>query len=84
MSSARKSRVFDSPDAVSKESGAAGDWLPLPAQKERQPDFLQVAHQERLETLHDCESVAGVTPCKIGEIIIEGATVRKMEVWQQQ
>ena len=46
-------------------------------------DFIQQAHQERLASLSECSEVAGVAPCKIGDIIIEGATEKKSEVWQR-
>ena len=33
----------------------------------------------------ECEDVAGVAPCKIGQIIIEASADRpKPEIWQQQ
>ena len=49
------------------------------------PDFTQTAHQERLKTLHNCDEVAGVAPCKIGEIIIEAAAESEnSSVWRRQ
>lgn len=49
------------------------------------PDFTQAAHQERLKTLHNCDEVAGVAPCKIGEIIIEAAAeTENSGVWRRQ
>lgn len=49
------------------------------------PDFLQVAHSERLAAMKTCEETSGVAPCKIGSIIIEAAAGQKQaEVWQQQ
>jgi len=51
----------------------------------RPADFTQSAHQERLKNLHECEDVAGVAPCKIGQIIVEASTdAPKAEIWQQQ
>ena len=48
-------------------------------------DFTQTAHQERLNSLHNCEEVAGVAPCKIGEIIIEAASDSESSgVWRRQ
>lgn len=46
------------------------------------PDFTQTAHRDRLNSLHDCDEVAGVAPCKIGEIIIEAAG--DLEIWRRQ
>lgn len=49
------------------------------------PDFTQTAHQERLKSLHNCDEVAGVAPCKIGEIIIEAAAETESSgVWRRQ
>jgi len=81
--SVRKTRIFRSLEAANKELGDSVNWETLPVRKDR-PDFTQVAHQERLAAVPDCDNVEGVTPCKIGEIIIEGATVKKTEVWKQQ
>ena len=46
-------------------------------------DFAQKAHLERLESTPECSKVDGVTPCKIGQIIVEGATEKKTEVWRR-
>ena len=49
------------------------------------PDFTQSAHQERLKNLENCDEVAGVAPCKIGEIIIEAAAeTDSSEIWRRQ
>jgi hypothetical protein len=49
------------------------------------PDFMQSAHNDRLNDLQSCEETKGVAPCKIGEIIIEGAAEgRQTEVWKRQ
>jgi len=48
-------------------------------------DFTQSAHQERLKELYNCDEVAGVAPCKIGEIIIEAAQDDEdTQVWRRQ
>lgn len=46
-------------------------------------DFTETAHRERLDGLPSCEETAGLAPCKIGEIIIEGETVQQGEVWRR-
>ena len=46
-------------------------------------DFLQERHDLRLESLHVCDDSELVTPCRRGDIIIEGMTGNKTEVWQQ-
>ena len=79
----RQNQVFQSLDAASKELGDAVNWEVLP-EAQNGPDFTQTAHAERLAIVPSCDSVAGVAPCKIGEIIIEGATVKKTKLWKQQ
>ena len=50
----------------------------------RPADFIESAHQERLKTLHNCDEVAGVAPCKIGEIIVEPAEEGEaVEIWRR-
>jgi hypothetical protein len=54
-------------------------------QNDPPPDFTQSAHQERLKSLYNCDEVAGVAPCKIGEIIIEAAQDdESTQVWRRQ
>ena len=53
------------------------------AAPEQTVDFTASAHQERLANLSTCEDSKGVAPCKIGEIIIEGESVQKSEVWRR-
>ena len=49
------------------------------------PDFMQVAHTERLERLQSCDETNGVAPCKIGEIILEpSAETQRTEVWRRE
>jgi len=77
---------------VFAESGAAGaqfegaENVALQLKDDPPPDFTRVAHEERLESLHNCDEVAGVAPCKIGEIIVEAAAddSRKTEIWRRQ
>lgn len=52
-------------------------------QAEKVADFSQKAHKERLESLPTCEDARGRTPCKIGEIIVEGETQQQAEVWRR-
>lgn len=49
----------------------------------RAEDFTETAHQERLDSLPTCEEAQGRAPCKIGEIIIEGETIQRSEVWRR-
>ncbi|HSD69640.1 MAG TPA: hypothetical protein VLB07_08805 [Woeseiaceae bacterium] len=80
--SAKQQSVYKSLNDVNDRLGAAPDWVP-PEVAEPPADFIEKSHQERLASLSPCEAVGGVAPCKIGEIIIEGATGQTVEVWRR-
>lgn len=82
LPTAKKTTVYRSMEqAQSALSGEEG-WGEIPVARDT-PDFQQKAHLERLASVPACADVNGVAPCKIGEIIIEGATENKTEVWQR-
>lgn len=53
------------------------------AERHLTDDTLQ-AHRKRLTELQTCEESAGLAPCKVGEIIIESATGKQLEVWRRE
>lgn len=53
---------------------------PEPAGTDPAPS--RVTHEERLAELLTCDESGGTTPCKIGEIIIEGSDAPEVEVWK--
>lgn len=81
--SARKKEIFASLDEVEQSSGNIKGWR-TPDIEDSEPDFTQVSHNERLESLKSCEEADGVAPCKIGEIVIEAAAPGEpVEVWRR-
>ena len=68
----KEMKVFASAEEAGAEFAGAQN-LAMLQNDDPPPDFTQTAHQERLKNLHNCDDVAGVAPCKIGEIIIEAA-----------
>ncbi|MFT5501155.1 MAG: hypothetical protein ACI88G_001288 [Woeseiaceae bacterium] len=79
-----ESMAFNTVDEVNAKFGKTEGWQVLDDEN-RAADFTQTAHQDRLSNLFECEDVAGVAPCKIGQIIIEASADRpKPEIWQQQ
>ncbi len=60
---------------------SVGDLLEGEAPKKK--DFLQERHEARLESLPVCDDRQLVTPCRRGDIIIEGMAENKTEVWQR-
>ena len=82
--SAHQQTTFSSLEEVKQAAGATDNWAAPEQDGPNQPDFTQEAHQERLAALPNCEDVSGTAPCKIGEIIIEGATGQRADIWRQE
>jgi hypothetical protein len=82
LPTARKQQIFHSPDDAKNALADSEGWDQIPAADDT-PDFTQEAHDERLGAVPECEDVANVPPCKVGDIIIEGASEKKSEVWRQ-
>ncbi len=81
--SARQQTVYKSLNDVIEELGTSPERI-APDVADAPADSTQSSHQERLTALSSCEEVGGVAPCKIGEIIIEGATGQTVEVWRRE
>ena len=80
---AKESVVYADADGA-KASLANAENFVLIDGKAPPPDFMQVAHSERLESLKSCEETQGEVPCKIGEIILESpADTQSTEIWQR-
>ena len=80
--SAVEQQVFASLDAINKANENTDDWR-APVIESSEPRPSRVAHEQRLDSLKSCDETGGVAPCKIGEIIIEGATERSVDVWRR-
>ncbi len=79
--STREREVFATVEAIDDAYKDKTGWH-LPVADGSEPTATQVAHRERLAKLRTCEESRGVAPCKIGEIIIEGANGDPVEVWR--
>jgi len=77
---ARQSDVFESLEAINKAFDA--NWE-APQDGETESSARQVSHKSRLEELKSCEETEGIAPCKIGDIIMEGADGDSVEVWRR-
>lgn len=82
LPTAKKLQIFRSPEAAKNALADSAGWGQIPAVSDT-PDFTQEAHSERLGNVPECDEVANVAPCKIGDIIIEGASGKKSEIWRQ-
>ena len=80
--SARQSKVFASVDAINEAFRGEDGWR-APQIEESSPGVERVAHQERLASLPACGDADGISPCKVGDIILEGAMGDPVEVWRQ-
>lgn len=80
---ALESKVYASGEEANPARGASEGFVLIEG-KEPPADFMQVAHQERLGNLQECEQTGGAAPCKIGQIIIEPASEKRLEVWKRQ
>jgi len=77
---ARQRDVFESLEAINEAFDA--DWK-APQMGETGPSARQVSHKGRLEELKSCEETEGIAPCRIGDIIMEGADGDSVEVWHR-
>ena len=78
---ARERPVFASVEELTG-SGRDSSEVRVLEDRESEPSATLVAHQERLERLKTCDETKGVAPCKVGEIIMEGATEDATQIWK--
>ena len=82
LPTARKQTIYHSADDASQALADIEGWVEIPVASDTM-DFTKKAHNERLSSVPACAEVGGVAPCKIGEIIVEGATQKKTDVWHR-
>ena len=81
--SAREREAFVSVEAINEANKDTIGWK-VPAPEDADAAATRIAHKDRLENLKTCEETKGVAPCKIGEIIIEGAEDGEpVDVWRR-
>lgn len=78
---AREREVFASVDAMNAQQ-KDGASVQVREDVSAEPSATMMAHRERLARLKTCEATKGVAPCKVGEIIMEGATEKSAEIWK--
>ena len=79
--SARQQSVFASLDEAKSAASDDAGWRD-PQEGEIQMAATNVSHQGRVEMLVSCEESLGLAPCKIGDIIVEAATWKPVEIWR--
>ncbi|MDX1507917.1 MAG: hypothetical protein R3358_06535 [Woeseiaceae bacterium] len=80
--SARKVPSYASRAAINQALGGMPGYRP-PTAEDGEPDMITMSHAERLERVKSCEETGGVAPCRMGDIILEGADIRSVEVWRR-
>ncbi|MGH8195733.1 MAG: hypothetical protein ACREQ8_15235, partial [Woeseiaceae bacterium] len=90
LPTAKEQQVFASVDEANRQLADAEDWGILPAGEEREQEpahqssnGTQAAYQSRLESLPECDAGDRVTPCKVGQIIVESDTAEDVQVWKK-
>jgi hypothetical protein len=81
--SAKATPVYRSLNEVKAGLASDKNWQ-APDLEGAPDDFIKTAHSERLASLSSCDDTGGVAPCKIGDIIIKGATSQSVEVWRRE
>jgi hypothetical protein len=82
LPTAKNSQVFDSRSEADQFFAGTEGWEALsdePAPK----DFMQDRHDKRLQDLPVCDDENLITPCRRGDIIIEGVTENDTAVWKK-
>jgi hypothetical protein len=80
--SAREAEAFASLEAISEANKDTIGWR-QPGTGGGDSSANGLAYKDRLAALKTCEETEGVTPCKVGEIIIEDAMGEPVEVWRR-
>lgn len=79
---ARQQAVFASLDAIEEANRDTDNWK-SPEIGDAGSGVALASHRERLASLPECGAEGVEVPCKMGEIIIEGAEGEPVEVWRR-
>jgi hypothetical protein len=90
LPSARQRPVYASLEEANQQLADIEGWGVIPPGQEQpqgqsQPDSSNMAYLNRLQSLPECDEARTVTPCKVGQIIVESPPEeRKIPVWRKQ
>jgi len=79
---AREAETFASLEAINDAHKDTIGWLSARPADGSSPG-PRVDDESRLASLKTCEETEGVTPCKVGQIIIEDGKGEPVEVWRR-
>lgn len=80
--SGRQATTFPTLDDINDANRDTLGWQ-SPSENGETDDMLAATHAERLANTNTCEETDGVAPCRMGDIILEGADIRSVEVWRR-
>lgn len=78
----RQTTTYESVREANENLSGLEDWGMVPVEQEG-PKVTSEAHKARLEELPACDNDYSVTPCKVGQIIVESDGRERVPVWQR-
>ncbi|HET6630089.1 MAG TPA: hypothetical protein VFG91_09970 [Woeseiaceae bacterium] len=91
LPTAKQQPVYASLEEAEQELADAAGWGVIPPgdktrdAPQESPDTKRVAYLDRLQSLPECNEEKTVTPCKVGQIIVESPPEEEeVEIWQKE
>ena len=91
LPTARQRPVYASLEEAEQQLADTAGWGIIPAGEQpdegqqQSPDATRMAYMDRLQNLPECNEQKTVTPCKIGQIIVESPPEEEeVEIWQKE
>lgn len=78
----RQSPTFASLQEANRQLGDTENWGEIPVERD-EPRIESGEHQARLAKLPACDDSYSVTPCKVGQIIVESDASKEVPVWRK-
>lgn len=78
----RQTTTYESVREANEHLSGLEDWGTVPVETEG-PKITSEAHKARLEQLPACDDRHSVTPCKVGQIIVESDGSEEVPVWRR-
>lgn len=91
LPTAKQRPVYASLEEAEQALADTAGWGIIPAGeqpgdgRQRPPDATRMAYMDRLQNLPECNEEKTVTPCKVGQIIVESPPEEEeVEIWQKE
>ncbi len=82
LTTMRQSQTFRTLQQANQELGTIENLETLPVEQNAPPESSG-EHAARLDKLPDCDSNYSITPCKVGQIIVETDATKEIPVWRR-